>query len=151
MTLAGPAALHLVAASSASNTDWFAKISDVGPNGSESIVAEGQLRASLRALAPGSTSEEPLEKLVAPRPLKPGRFYTFEIAIAPTAYTFQPGHRLQIRITSDNLPNALPGTLDLDPADPSKLFTPLPPATNTVRLGGRDATSLLLPVYIPGG
>jgi uncharacterized protein len=151
LTLAGPIALRLVAASSASNTDWFAKISDVAPDGSESIVAEGQLRASLRALAHGSTPEEPLEQLSTPRPLKPGRFYSFQIAIGPTAYAFKRGHRLQIRITSGNVPNALPGTLDLNPADPSKLFTPLPPATNTVRLGGRDATSLLLPVYKPAG
>ncbi len=148
LTLAGPIALHLVAASSATNTDWFAKISDVAPNGSESIVSEGQLRASLRALAPGSTSEEPLEKLTTPQPLRPGRFYNFQIAIAPTSYTFERGHQLQIRITSDNLPNALPGTLDVNPSDPAAPpFTPLSPATNTVRLGGRDATSLLLPVY----
>ncbi len=148
LTLAGPIALHLVAASTATNTDWFAKISDVAPDGSESIVAEGQLRASLRALARGSTPREPLEQLTAPQPLKPGRFYTFQIAIAPTAYTFAPGHRLQIRITSDNLPNALPGTLDLNPSDPAASpFTPLSPATNTVRLGGRGGTSLLLPVY----
>ncbi len=151
MTVAGPIALHLVAASSATNTDWFAKISDVAPDGSESIVSEGQLRASLRALAPGSTPTEPLEKLTTPRSLKPGRFYTFQIALAPAAYRFKPGHRLQIRITSDNLPNALPGTLDLNPSDPSKIFTPLPPATNTVRLGGHNGTALFLPAYNPGG
>lgn len=151
LTLAGPIALHLVASSSATNTDWFAKISDVASDGSESIVAEGQLRASLRALAPGSTAQEPLEKLTTPHPLKPGRFYSFEIAIAPTAYTFARGHRLQIRITSDNMPNALPGTLFLNPKDPTAPpFTPLPPATNTVRLGGRNGTSLLLPVYRRG-
>jgi predicted acyl esterase len=150
LSLAGPIALHLVAASSATNTDWFAKVSDVAPNGSESIVAEGQLRASLRALAQGSTPTEPLEKLTTPEPLKPGRFYTFQIAIAPTAYTFKPGHRLQIRLTSNNLPNALPGTLDLRPSDPTApVFTPLMPATNTIRLGGRDGTSLFLPVYRP--
>jgi putative CocE/NonD family hydrolase len=39
LTLAGPIALHLVASSSASNTDWFAKISDVAPDGTQSIVA----------------------------------------------------------------------------------------------------------------
>ncbi|HEY1522333.1 MAG TPA: CocE/NonD family hydrolase [Solirubrobacteraceae bacterium] len=151
LTVAGPIALHLVAASSSTNTDWFAKIADVAPNGSESIVAEGQLRASLRALAPGSTPTEPLEKLTTPQPLKPGRFYTFQIAIAPTAYTFERGHQLQIRITSDNLPNALPGTLELNPSHPSASpFSPLPPATNTVRLGGRNGTSLLLPAYTPG-
>ena len=57
LTLAGPIALHLVAASSATNTDWFAKISDVTPSGAENIVSEGQLRASLRALARDSTPE----------------------------------------------------------------------------------------------
>lgn len=148
LTLSGPIALHLVASSSATDTDWFAKISDVAPDGSESIVAEGQLQASLRALAPGSTPEEPLEKLSRPQPLKPGRFYDFEIAIAPTTYRFERGHRLQLRVTSDNLPNALPGTLYLNPQDPAASpFVPIPPATNTVRLGGRDDTSLLLPLY----
>lgn len=148
LTLSGPLALHLVAASSATNTDWFAKVADVAPDGSESIVTEGQLRASLRALSSDSTPEEPLHPLTTPQPLTPGRFYDYEIAIAPTTYTFAPGHRLQLRLTSGNVPNALPGTLELDPSDPAASpFTPLPPATNTVRLGGRDGTSLLLPVY----
>jgi hypothetical protein len=147
LTLAGPIALHLVAASSATNTDWFAKISDVTPSGQENIVAEGQLRASLRALAPGSTPEQPLETLSTPQPLVPGRFYDYEIAIAPTADTFAKGDRLQIRLTSNYLPNALPGTLSLNPANPAApVFTPLSPAINTVRFG-RDGTSLLLPVY----
>ena len=148
LTLAGPVALHLVAASSATDTDWFAKVSDVAPDGSESIVSEGQLRASLRALAPGSTPEQPLETLTTPQPLTPGRFYDFEIAIWPTTYTFAAGHRIQLRLTSNNLPNALPGTLYVNPIDPTAPpFTPLPPAFNTVRLGGRNGTSLLLPVY----
>jgi len=148
LTLSGLLALHLVAASSATNTDWFAKVSDVAPDGSESIVSEGQLRASLRALSSDSTVVEPLHPLTTPEPLVPGRFYDFDIAIAPTTYTFVPGHRVQLRLTSGNLPNALPGTLALDPSDPAASpFTPLPPATNTVRFGGRDGTSVLLPVY----
>ncbi len=111
-------------------------------------MAEGQLRASLRALARGSTPQQPLETLTTPQSIMPGRFYDYEIAIAPTAYTFARGHRLQLRITSDNLPNALPGTLSLNPSDPAASpFVPVPPATNTIRLGGRDGTSLLLPVF----
>lgn len=152
LTLAGPIALHLVASSTATNTDWFAKLSDVASDGSESIVSEGQLRASLRALAPGSTDQQPLEQLTTPEPLTPGKFYDYEIAIAPTAYAFARGHRLQLRLTSNNLPNALPGTLELSPTNPAASgFTPLPPATNTVRFGGSDATSLLLPEYGAGG
>ncbi len=147
LVVAGPVALHLVAASSANNTDWFAKLVDVGPDGTENVVAEGQLRASLRALAPGSTAQEPLESLTTPTPIKPGQFYDYEIALQPTGYTFAGAHRLQIRITSGNVPNSLPGTLFLDQSHPTTpVFTPLPPAVNTIRIGGGDATSLLLPV-----
>ena len=151
LTLAGPIALHLVAASSATDTDWFAKISDVAPDGSESIVAEGQLRASLRALARGSTKTQPLQTLSTPQPLTPGQFYDYEISIAPTAYVFAPGHRLQLRLTSYNMPNALPGTIDFNGSAPaSSSFVPLPPATNTVRCGGTDGSSLLLPLSSGG-
>ncbi len=129
LTLAGPIALHLVAASTATNTDWFAKISDVAPDGSESIVTEGQLRASLRALAPGSTARgaaRVADDAAAAR--RPGSFYDYEIAIAPTAYKFARGDRLQLRLTSDNMPNALPGTLDLEPERPRGLAVRAAPA-----------------------
>ena len=151
LALAGPIALHLVAASTATDTDWFAKISDVAPDGSQSIVAEGQLRASLRALARGSTRTQPLQTLSTPEPLTPGVFYDYEISIAPTAYVFAPGHRLQIRLTSYNMPNALPGTLNFNGSAPAtSTFAPLPPATNTVRLGGEDGTSMVLPISSGG-
>jgi uncharacterized protein len=147
LTLAGPIALHLVAASTAPDTDWFAKISDVASDGSQSIVSEGQLRASLRALARKSTPREPLETLAAPEAIAPGTFYDYEIALAPTAYSLAVGHQLQLRLTSYNMPNALPGTIDLDSQVPAaSTFTPLLPATNTVRFGGADGTSLRLPV-----
>jgi hypothetical protein len=147
MTLAGPIALHLVASSTATNTDWFAKISDVAPDGEQSIVAEGQLRASLRALAHGSTPEQPLQTLNTPEPLTPDTSYNYEIAIAPTAYQFAAGDRLQLRVTSYNMPNALPGTIDFNGSAPaSSTFVPLAPATNTVLYGGKHGTSLLLPV-----
>ena len=147
MTLAGPIALHLVASSTATDTDWFAKLSDVAPDGTQSIVSEGQLRASLRALAHGSTPEQPLETLSTPEPISPGGFYDYEIGIAPTAYRFAAGHRLQLRLTSYNMPNALPGTIDLNESAPaSSSFAALPPATNTVRYGGKHGTALLLSV-----
>ena len=150
LTLNGPIALHLVAASTATDTDWFAKIADVAPGGSQSIVAEGQLRASLRALARGSTRRQPLETLTTPEPLTPGAFYGYEISIAPTAYEFAPGHQLQLRLTSYNMPNALPGTLDFNSSAPATSgFVPLLPATNTVRYGGEDGTSLSLPISSP--
>jgi predicted acyl esterase len=151
LTLAGPIALHLVASSTASDTDWFAKISDVAPDGSQTIVSEGQLRASLRALARKSTAKEPLETLTSPESLTPGQFYDYEISIAPTAWEFAAGHSLQLRLTSYNMPNALPATLDFDLSSPANsTIVPLLPATNTVRLGGPDPTTLRLPISSTG-
>jgi hypothetical protein len=42
-------------------------------------------RASLRKLAPGSTSAEPLETFDSPQPIVPGALYDHDIAVAPTA------------------------------------------------------------------
>jgi hypothetical protein len=45
------------------------------------------------------------------------------------------------------MPNALPGTLDFNGSEPaSSSFVPLTPAIDTVRYGGTDGTSLMLPV-----
>lgn len=53
------------------------------------------------------------------------------------------GHRLQLRLTSYDFPTHLPGTLRVDPNHPGKLsFDPLPPARNTVRLGGSNPSYL---------
>jgi uncharacterized protein len=150
LTLNGPIGLHLVAASTASDTDWFAKVADVAPDGTQTIVSAGQLRASLRKLARGSTRKQPLETLATPEPLSPGVFYDYEISIAPTAWRLAAGHQLQLRLTSYNMPNALPGTLDFNGSAPAtSTFVPLLPATNTVRLGGEDGTSLTLPIASP--
>ena len=50
LDVVGPTGLRLVAASTAGDTDWHAKLSDVAPDGSETLVTEGALRASHRAL-----------------------------------------------------------------------------------------------------
>jgi putative CocE/NonD family hydrolase len=146
LTLNGPTALHLLAATSAPNTDWFVKISDVAPDGTERIVTEGQLRASMRALARGSTRTEPLQALRRPLAVPRNKFVHYEIAVAPTAYEFAKGHRLQIRLTSYNMPNALPATVHLDRNHLSATqITPILPATNTV-LTGRGGTTITLPI-----
>ena len=76
LTLAGPLALHLVAASTATDTDWHAKIADVAPDGSESIITDGALRASHRALdRKRSIRGRPYHTHTNPQPIEPGRFY----------------------------------------------------------------------------
>jgi putative CocE/NonD family hydrolase len=143
--LAGPIALHLTASSTATDTDWYAKLADVAPDGSESIITEGALRASHRALDPArSRPERPYHPHTDPQPIEPGRFYEYAIEIWPTAYELAPGHRLQLRLTSTDLPTHLPGTYHFDRAAPQDTRVELhPPAVNTVRF--RDS-HLLVPV-----
>ncbi len=147
LVLAGSSVLHLEAASSASDTDWFAKLSDVAPDGSESIITEGFLRASHRRLdRKRSTFMRPWHTNTDPKPIEAGRVYDYDVAIWPTAYKLAAGHRLQLRLTSYDFPTHLPGTLVGSLNPPKASFVPLPPATNTVQEGGRDPTFVRLTV-----
>jgi hypothetical protein len=67
------------------------------------------------------------------------------MAIWPTAYELGNGHRLQLRLTSYDFPTHLPGTIRVDPERSRRAtFDPLPPAANTVRIGGGDPSYLLI-------
>jgi predicted acyl esterase len=145
LDLTGPSALHLVAASTATDTDWYAKLSDVGPDGSESIIEQGALRASHRALDRAkSRPGRPWHPHTNPQPIEPNRFYAYDVEIWPTAYRIDPGHRLQLRLTSVDVPTHLPGSISFDRDHPQDArIDLLSPATNTVRFGG---SYLTLPV-----
>lgn len=113
LSLAGPIGLHLVAASTAADTDWYAKLSHVAPDGSESIIEEGALRASHRALDPAqSTPERPYHTHTDPQPIEPNRFYEYDIEIWPTAYRLAPGTGCSC-------------------GSPRRTFRPTPPARST--------------------
>jgi putative CocE/NonD family hydrolase len=149
LALVGPLSMHLVAASTATDTDWFVRISDVAPDGTATLLTEGFLRASHRSLDPvRSTPQRPYHPHLSPTPITAGQFIPYEIEVWPTANEFEPGHRLRVQLTSNDTPNHMPGTLQVSRSDPSQnRFEPLAPATNTVRFGGAEGTSLLVPVY----
>ncbi|MGH2981879.1 MAG: CocE/NonD family hydrolase [Solirubrobacterales bacterium] len=151
LTLAGPAALRLVASSTADDTDWFAKLSDVAPDGSEKIITAGFLRASHRALDPArTTADRPWHTNTDPEPIEPGRFYRYDLAIWPTAYELGAGHRLQLRINSFDFPTHLPGKIRLGPDDPAATSVePMPPALNTVSQGGASPSYLRIIASAP--
>lgn len=145
LRLTGPIGLHLVAKSSADDTDWYAKLADVAPDGTETLITEGALRASHRALDPArSRPERPYHPHTGTTPIEPGRYYDYDVEIWPTAWELAAGHRLQLRLTSSDLPTHLPGSFVFDKDDPASVSIDLnDPATNTIRLG---ASSLVLPV-----
>src|SRR4051812_39173979 len=145
LAVAGPISMRLVASSTANDTDWYVRISDVRPDGSTLLLTPGYLRASHRALDPRkSTALRPYHTHNSPSPITPGKRVTYAIEVWPTANEFEKGHRIRFQLASADAPNHMPGTLHLDRANPANdSFTPLPPATNTVYYG---STSLLLPV-----
>jgi uncharacterized protein len=142
LNLVGPSGFHLVARSTAVNTDWHVKLADVAPDGSESLITEGALRASHRAVDRAkSTPSRPYHPHVDPQPIEPNRFYGYDIEIEPTAYRLARGHRLQLRLTSTDLPTHLPGSIVFDRNRPQDARIDLnPPATNTVRFDGSYLT-----------
>lgn len=146
--LAGPIQLHLVASSTAANTDFVARLCDVAPDGSETVITEGALRASHRALdRRRSSTGSPYHLDRHPKPLTPGKLTTFDVAIIPTAYELAPGHSLQLRVTTDDMPTRLPATLQFDAANPTESpIIPLPPAVNSIVQGGAHGSWLLLPL-----
>ena len=88
----GPIKLILHASTSATDTDWTAKLVDVSPCGHARNLTDGILRARFRA----SMREGTL--------LTPGEVVRYEIDLWSTSNTFLPGHRIRLEVSSSNFP-----------------------------------------------
>jgi putative CocE/NonD family hydrolase len=92
LDVAGPVQLVLYAASSASDTDFTAKLVDVAPNGRAANRCEGILRARWQAEGEAPTWFE------ADTPRR------FEIDLWATGCRFRAGHRIRLEVSSSNFP-----------------------------------------------
>ena len=92
LEVTGPLVLKLYAASSAPDTDFVARLTDVWPTGYAMHVSEGILRARFR------------DSCTDPSPLQKGTVYALTLNLQPTSIVFQKGHRLRLDITSSNFP-----------------------------------------------
>lgn len=88
----GPLRLVLFASSSAVDTDFSARLTDVFPDGRAIQLQSGMLRARYRDLT-GS-----------PQLLEPRRIYQLEIDLWATANRFAAGHRIRLDISSADFP-----------------------------------------------
>ncbi len=133
----GPMALHLVAQSSAADTDWFVVFSDEAPGGGVSILTKGWLRASHREVDPARSKRwQPWHPHTREIPLKPDQPEEFAIEVVPTSNLFKPGHRIRLEVAScDSLAENFAWHHEA-------LVTP---AKNTV-IEGKSGSHLLLPV-----
>jgi putative CocE/NonD family hydrolase len=92
LEVTGSLELHLVAASSARDTDFMARLVDVYPDGRAINIAEGCIRARYRG------------SILRPELLTPGQPYEFRIDMGVTSHLFRRGHRLRIHVTSSDFP-----------------------------------------------
>jgi predicted acyl esterase len=125
----GPLRMILYASSSATDTDFAARLSDVFPDGRAIQLQNCVLRARYREAEPAL--------------LEPGRIYRFEIDLWATANRFKQGHSLRVDISSADFPKfdrnsnrgGVPGepipavqTIYHDPERPSHLLAQVLPS-----------------------
>ncbi len=131
LEVTGPITMKLHAASSASDTDFTAKLVDVRPDGYAQNIAEGIVRARFRESASNPT-------LIAPNEV-----YEYGIDLWATSHVFKAGHRLRLEVSSSNFPR-----YDRNQNTGNDLFVDreLKTARQTVHHSSRYASHLVLPV-----
>jgi uncharacterized protein len=137
----GPASLDLWLASTATDTDIQATITEVRPDGQEVYVQRGWLRASQRKLDPAlSTAVRPYQthRRADAQPLVPGQPTDMRVEIFPFAHAFRKGSRIRVWIEA---PTEHTGLWAFT-------FTPQP-ATDTVLHDAAHPSRLVLGV-LPG-
>lgn len=98
---------------------WVVRLSDVAPDGSVTQVTGAGFNGAHR-----NSSRNP-------EALEPGSEYQLEIELHFTSWVFQPGHRIRVAVTNSQWP----------------MFWPTPYSmTTSMRLGGENASHLVLPV-----
>jgi hypothetical protein len=123
----------LHAASSAPDTDFFARLIDVAPDGATRDIASGMVRARYR------------HALDRPQLIQTGEVIEYRIKLRPTANEFQPGHRIRLDITSSDFPNYdRHHNTAADPNTDARLEV----AGQTIHHGGAHPSRLLLPVIV---
>ncbi|MCI0830076.1 MAG: CocE/NonD family hydrolase, partial [Chloroflexi bacterium] len=88
----GPVTVTLWAATSATDTDFTAKLVDVCEDGCARNLTDGIIRARYR------------DSMSNPTLLEPGRPYRYEIDLWATSNVFKAGHRIRLEISSSNFP-----------------------------------------------
>jgi predicted acyl esterase len=139
VVIAGPSSLDLWLKSSRPDTDLQVTLSEVRPDGNETYVQNGWLRASHRKLNPKlSTALDPFPthlKSDAARMPK-GAFVLVRVPIFPVAHAFRAGSRIRVTITATGGDRPRWDFATVDRGN----------AHNTVAFGARNASSLVLPV-----
>ncbi len=136
LEVTGPIEVRLFASSSAVDTDFTARLSDVFPDGRAVNLTEGVVRARFRA-----------RQWDRPSLLEPGKVEEYVIELQPTSNVFRQGHRIRLDISSSNFPL---WDRNLNTGEQPGRGTSWVRAEQTVHHDRRGASCVVLPV-IPRG
>ncbi len=129
LEVTGPVTLDLFAKSSSVDTDFTAKLVDVGPNGFAQNLTEGILRATYRESTLGE-----------PKPITPGKVYEYKIDLWATSNVFKKGHRIRLEVSSSNFPRF---DRNLNTGKTAAESVEFVKATNTVLHDGTHPSALI--------
>jgi putative CocE/NonD family hydrolase len=127
----GPVNVELYVESSALDTDFTAKLVDVGPDGFARNLTDGIIRARYR------DSREKAELL------KPGEVYKLTIDLWSTSNVFLKGHALRLEISSSNFPRF---DRNLNTAESPESGQQFISATNVIFHDHKHPSALILPI-----
>ncbi len=136
VTAVGPAAVELRLSSTAPETALWVVVADVWPDGSSHPVAAGRLLTAYPNIDRSRSLVDSQGDVVQPygeygtkSDAPPGVVRSYHVELWPIGNRFEAGHRIRLLIVGA-----------------SGASMPSAPAINSVRLGGRYASRLLLPV-----
>ncbi len=149
-TVIGGGAVHLWVRSSAPDVDLQATLSEVRPDGNETFVQNGWIRADERKLATGSdnllkqrsTLLEPIPSMLASdvQPMPRGRFVEVVIPLYYEGHVFRAGSRIRVTIAAPNGTQPIWAFGETEPKGTS---------TVSIEFSRKMPSSLILPV-VPG-
>jgi uncharacterized protein len=109
----------LRASATATQADWFARLSDVAPDNTVTQITGAGINGAQR------------ESMTEPSDLEPGRVYPLDIEMHLTSWIFPKGHRIRVAISNALWPMMLPTPYAM---------------TTSLELGGPGGSRLVLPV-----
>ena len=133
LEITGPIKLILFVSSTAEDTDFYAKLADVHPNGDSYFIQSGSIRMRYR------------NSLDGPDWMTPGKVYEIEIPMSATSNVFRKGHRIQLLITSSDFPYH---DRNLNTREIPEIGKESKIAEQTIYLGKEFPSRLVLPVKL---
>jgi predicted acyl esterase len=109
----------LLASATAPLADWFARLSDVAPDGRVTQITGAGLSGAQR------------ESMNEPSDLDPGKIYSLDIEMHLTSWVFPKGHRIRVSISNSLWPMIFPTPYAM---------------TTSLELGRNNGSRLVLPV-----